>query len=285
MSISNPKITGITIHPKVVPEDLVSTFFGDLGWARTKGYVIPVDSDGVMGWQKVVATEGAKVGGEFVRPNQVPSSMTIPDFPSRLQAPAATVDRSAPQNIVYTTSISNMSYNDALKIATIQAFSQIGVIFLAILVVITAAVIFVCCSSFLKWPMMISHSWSFRNIGMFRGVIIPSKLRAKNEHEGKQQEATVEVGMIMEDQSTRRRYLGGATEAIMVDDDWSSSCGSTSSASAGSFDGGSGSAMSVSTGPSARGARDRNMPVVALVSSGSQSKAEGSRLRVMSQYC
>lgn len=279
-----PTIVGVTVHPAFVPEDLISTFFGGLGGGRTKEYVIPVNSNGVTGWWKAVATERAKVArieGEFVKPNQVPDPMAVPGFPSRQKVSSIMVDDSIPQNTIYPTPLFNTTYNDSLKIAAIQAFSQIGVVLLALLIVVAAAVVFICCSSILKWPMRVMHALRFRDANTLKDLMIPSKLRKRKVHKGKKVKGVEGIS----DDTTgnpnlEKRHLRGTAEAVMVDNN-SSSLESVSNMSVGSFDGESSeSAASFSIGTSVESAWSGGVPTVAAISSGSQSKAEGSRMRV-----
>lgn len=307
-----PTITGVTVRATSIPENLISTFFGGLGWARTKGYVIPVNSNGVSGWHKVVATRSPR---EFAGPNQVSGSMTGPDFPSRLQAPP--MNSSMPQKTIFLTSDSNITYHDNLKIAAIQAFAQLGVVLLAVLIVIVAAVAFVCFSSILRWPMKVLHAMRRRDVDMLKEMFVPAKFRKAKGGEIEKQERTDVLGGFVRSAGTGEKYLRGTAEAVMFDaveppregTSTNISTGSSTNTSAGSLTNTSagsltntfaGSSTNISAGSfslelsksttpaevgaSAKATHDRNIPLaVAAVSTGSQSKAEGSKLRIVNQ--
>lgn len=278
-----PIITGVTIHPTSIPENLISTFFGDLGWARTKGYVIPVDSNGISGWRRVVATEGHRSPEGFVRPNQVSGPMAGPSFPSRLQAPS--INSSTPQKTILPTFNSNITYHDNLKIAAIQAFAQLGVVILAVLVVVVGAVTFTCFSSILRWPMKVVHAVRYGDADMLRNAFVPTIFRRGEGRRKEKQEMVDESGFVR-DATIGRRYLRGTAEAVIFDGVESSTEGSSiNSSSYGGFSSEpSESAMSFSTGTTVEAAHDRDVSLtVAVVKTGSQSKAEGGRLRITNQ--
>lgn len=281
---SRPTITGVTIHPTSIPENLISTFFGDLGWARTKGYVIPVDLNGISGWRRAVATEGPRSLEGFVRPNQVSGSMAGPSFPGRLQAPS--MNSSTPQKTILPTSNSNITYHDDLKIAAIQAFAQLGVVLLAVLVVVVGAVTFTCFSSILRWPMKVVHAVRYRDADMLRDAFVPTMFRKGKGRRKEKQERVGESGGFVRDAGVGNRYLRGTAEAVIFDGVESSMEGSSSNPSSyGGFSSEpSESAMSFSTGTTVEAAHDQDISLtVAVVNTGSQSKVEGGRLRIMNQ--
>lgn len=275
-----PTITGITIHPTSIPENLISTFFGDLGWARTKGYVIPIDSNGISGWRKVVATETPRSPEGFVGPNEVPGLMTGPSFPSRPQAPS--INSPVPQKTVLPTSAFNITYHDNLKIAAVQAFAQLGVVLLAVLVVVVGAVAFVCFSSILRWPMKVMNALRYRDVNMLRDAFVPARFRKGKGRRREKQGRAGEFDGSVRDPGIGKRYLRGTAEAVMFDE--SSTEGSSTNPSYEGFSSElSESAMSFSTGTNPEAAHDRDLPLTAVVSTGSQSKADGGRLRIINQ--
>lgn len=278
-----PIITGVTIHPTSIPENLISTFFGDLGWARTKGYVIPVDSNGISGWRRGVATEGPRSLEGFVRPNQVSGPMAGPSFPGRLQVPS--MNSSAPQKTISPTSNSNITYQDNLKIAAIQAFAQLGVVLLAVLVVVVGAVTFTCFSSILRWPMKVVHAVRYRDADMLRDAFVPTMFRKRKGRRREKQERVDESGGFVRDAGVGKSYWRGTAEAVIFDGVESSMEGSSRNPSFGGFSTEpSESAMSFSTGTTVEATHDQDISLtVAVVNTGSQSKAEGGRLRIMNQ--
>lgn len=263
---------------------MISTFFGGLGWARTKGYVIPVDSNGVSGWHKAVATEGPASPKEFLEPNQVSGPMAGPSFPSRLQAPS--MNSPMPQDTIFPSSGSNTTYNDSLKIAAVQAFAQLGVVLLAVLVVVVGTVTFVCFSSILRWPMKVVHAVRSGDVDMLKDAFVPASLRKWRKGRVPKQERTYELGSFVGDPGVGKRYLRGTAEAVMFDsvdssrEESSTYTSSEGSSSSGLFE----STMSVSTSTSDEATHDMDIPPTAsVVSTGSQSKADGGRLRIMNQ--
>lgn len=278
---SRPTITGVTIHPTSIPEDLISTFFGDLGWARTKGYVIPVDSKGVSGWLKAVATDEPTSTREPPELNQVSGPMAGPSFPSRLQAPP--MNSPMPHNTILPTSESNMTYHDSFKIAAVQAFAQLGVVLLAVLVAVVGAVTFVCFSSIMRWPMKVVHAMRSGDVDMLKAAFVPARFRKWKRGMMPKKERSHELNGFAADPGVGRRYLRGTAEAVFFDGVESSSSSSTYTSSGG-FSELSESTISVSTSTSVETAHDIDVPpAVAAINTGSQSKAEGGRLRIVNQ--
>lgn len=217
----------------------------------------------------------------FVGPNEVSGLMTGPSFPSRLQAPS--INSPVPQKTVLPTPDFNITYHDNLKIAAVQAFAQLGVVLLAVLVIVMGAVTFVCFSSILRWPMKVVHALRYRDVNMLRDAFVPARFRKGKGCRREKQESAGELGGFVRDPGIGKRYLRGTAEAVMFDG--SSAEGSSTNPSYGDFSSElSESAMSFSTGTSAEAAHDRDLPpTVAIVSTGSQSKADGGRLRIINQ--
>lgn len=214
-------------------------------------------------------------------PNEVSSLMTGPSFPSRLQAPS--INSSVPQKTVLLTSAINITYHDNLKIAAVQAFAQLGVVLLAVLVVVVGAVTIVCFSSILRWPMKVINALRYRDVNMLRDAFVPARFRKGKGRRREKQERAGEFDGFAGDSGIGKRYLRGTAEAVMFDE--SSTEGSSTNPSYEGFSSElSESAMSFSTGTSPEAAHDRDLPLtVAVVSTGSQSKADGGRLRIINQ--
>lgn len=272
-------VTGFTVVPTVIPSCLISTFFGSLGFARTKGYVIPIDKNGTTGWHKRgVSIIGTKTSNGFAVPTPIrPHFMLAPEIIDKVVAPATPPERAFVRHNFTASTISNQptlvhnsTFNDAIRIAATQAFSQVGVVLIAILIIATLAVVFLCCGSFLKWPMKLLHSWKYGSIGKLDNTIAPPK-SGKLDKRGT---------MKIEDYATlnpysRAQYLRGTAEAIGA----SGSFQEESHASTGDVE--QEYWQEAASTPFRRGdsTTDEGMSTTAVVSSGSQSKSTGGILR------
>lgn len=173
-----------------------------------------------------------------------------------------------------------MTYHDSFKIAAVQAFAQLGVVFLAVLVAMVGAVTFVCFSSVMRWPMKVVHALGSGDVDMLKAAFVPARFRKWKRGKMSNKERTHEFDGFATDLGVGRRYLRGTAEAVIFDGVESSSSSSTYTSSEGFSS--EESTTSVSTSTSVGTAHDMDIPpTVATINTGSQSKAEGGRLRIV----
>ncbi|KAH8155110.1 uncharacterized protein LAJ45_00119 [Morchella importuna] len=223
-----PPHPGITVLPAEIPEGQISTFLGSLGHARSKGFVIPVNKEGVPGWEKrslekesVVVLVPESTGSGFVTSTKVlgtlvPTAGTIggqtihTPIPHRIKPfYGQTLTASTISN--KPSSSPNSPFKESIKLASIQAFSQMGIVLIALLIITGVAVVFICVSSILKFPIPFLGRLKFGNI----------KKGAKKLKSQKTDTRDINfedlVGNATLNPYARARYLRGTAEAINDD--------------------------------------------------------------------
>lgn len=131
--------------------------------------------------------------------------------------------------------------------------------------------------------MKVINALRYRDVNMLRDAFVPARFRKGKGRRREKQERAGEFDGFAGDSGIGKRYLRGTAEAVMFDE--SSTEGSSTNPSYEGFSSElSELAMSFSTGTSPEAAHDRDLPLtVAVVSTGSQSKADGGRLRIINQ--
>lgn len=172
-----------------------------------------------------------------------------------------------------------MTYHDSFKIAAVQAFAQLGVVLLAVLVAVVGAVTFVCFSSIMRWPMKVVHAVGSGDVDMLKAAFVLARFKKWKRDRMPKKERTHELDGFATDPSVGRRYLRGTAEAVIFDVESSNSSSTYTSSEGFSSEE---STISVSTSTSVETAHDMDIPpTVAAINTGSQSKAEGGRLRIV----